>query len=54
MVSVLLGVAIEGRLDASDALAIAICCVLRRNGEATSAPATRGDWRSALARKVGR
>jgi crossover junction endodeoxyribonuclease RuvC len=64
MVSVLLGVSIEGRLDASDALAAAICCVLRRNVELTvevasdrqdgEAPPRRGDWRAALARKVGR
>jgi crossover junction endodeoxyribonuclease RuvC len=62
MVSVLLGVALEGRLDASDALAAAICCVLRRNVEITverasgqgGAAPPRRDWRAALARKVGR
>jgi crossover junction endodeoxyribonuclease RuvC len=37
MVSALLGIALEGRLDASDALAAAICGVLRRN--APEAPA---------------
>lgn len=50
MVSVLLGVKLEGRLDASDALAAAICGVLRRN--APEARAQPRDWRTALARKV--
>ncbi|HEY2030974.1 MAG TPA: crossover junction endodeoxyribonuclease RuvC [Myxococcales bacterium] len=52
MVSVLLGVQLEGRLDASDALAAAICGVLRRN--APTEPSRARDWRTALARKVMR
>jgi crossover junction endodeoxyribonuclease RuvC len=52
IVSVLLGVKLEGRLDASDALAAAICGVLRRNAPVERAQ--HGDWRTQLARKVGR
>jgi crossover junction endodeoxyribonuclease RuvC len=52
MVSVLLGIAVEGRLDASDALAAAICGILRQNTALEQKP--RGDWRMQLARKAGR
>jgi crossover junction endodeoxyribonuclease RuvC len=54
MVGVLLGIAVTGRLDASDALAAAICGVLRRNDPETAAARPRGDWRVALARRFGR
>lgn len=51
MVSALLGIVIEDRLDASDALAAAICGLLRaRVPEPVKAPrARRGDWRLAFA-----
>jgi crossover junction endodeoxyribonuclease RuvC len=52
MVQALLGIVIEGRLDASDALAAAICGILRRHAPAEGKP--RGDWRMALARKVAK
>ena len=54
MVSVVLGIAIEGRMDASDALAAAICGVLRARDPALARPRPRGDWRVALARRLGK
>ena len=55
MVTVLLGVSFVGRLDASDALATAICGILRANDpQDTVAKAPRGDWRLALARRFGK
>jgi crossover junction endodeoxyribonuclease RuvC len=53
MVSVLLGIRVEGKLDASDALAAAICGVLRARDPQASAP-RRGDWRAALARRFAK
>jgi crossover junction endodeoxyribonuclease RuvC len=55
MVGVLLGIGVPARMDASDALAAAICGVLRANDpEIAAAPARRGDWRTALAKRFGR
>lgn len=54
MVGVVLGIAIEGRLDASDALAAAICAILRARDPAAVSPRPRGDWRAALARKFAK
>ena len=51
MVCVLLGIAVHGRLDATDALAAAICGLLRgRTPAAEEQP--RRDWRAALARSL--
>ena len=54
MVGVLLGITVQGRLDASDALAAAICCVLRGNHPEAVARPRRGDWRAALARRFAK
>jgi len=54
MVSVVLGISLHGRLDASDALAAAICGVLRARDPAASLPRRRGDWRAALARRFAK
>lgn len=59
MVEALLGVTVTARFDATDALAAAICGVLRaRDPEqallASPARKERRDWRSALARRFGR
>ena len=55
MVTVLLGVAFAGRLDATDALATAICGILRANDPQEGvARSPRGDWRVALARRFGK
>jgi crossover junction endodeoxyribonuclease RuvC len=54
MVGVLLGIAVEGRLDASDALAAAICCVLRGKDPEAATRKPRGDWRAALARRFAK
>ncbi|HZX96509.1 MAG TPA: crossover junction endodeoxyribonuclease RuvC [Myxococcales bacterium] len=54
MVSVLLGIAMQGRLDASDALAAAICGVLRARDPEPAAPRRRSDWRAALARRFAK
>ena len=57
MVAVLLGITIEARLDASDALAAAICGLLRaREPELPAAQSKRprGDWRVALVRGLAR
>jgi crossover junction endodeoxyribonuclease RuvC len=54
MVAVVLGIPLQGRSDASDALAAAICGVLRaRDPEDRSAPIRR-DWRAALARRFAK
>ena len=56
MVAVVLGIPIQGRLDASDALAAAICGVLRAldpAGIAASHPPRR-DWRATLARRFAK
>ena len=59
MVAVLLGVVVQGRLDASDALATAICGLLRgREPVVAEAPKglsrPRGDWRASIARTLRR
>ncbi len=56
MVAVLLGITVKGRFDASDALAAAICGLLRARDPAASlaGPRRRGDWRAALARRYAR
>ena len=56
MVTVLLGITVEGRFDASDALAVAICGLLRARDPAASAagPRRRGDWRESLARRFAK
>lgn len=54
MVSVVLGIAVHERLDASDALAAAICGLLRARDPEASAPRPRGDWRAALARRFAK
>jgi crossover junction endodeoxyribonuclease RuvC len=54
MVTVVLGVSIQGRLDASDALAAAICGLLRARDPEASRPRRRGDWRAALARRFAK
>ena len=54
MVEVVLGIAMQGRLDASDALAAAICGVLRAHDPELSAARPRGDWRAALARRFAK
>jgi crossover junction endodeoxyribonuclease RuvC len=53
MVCALLGRTIPGRLDATDALAAAICGLLRANElPATKVARPRGDWRAAMARSL--
>jgi hypothetical protein len=53
MVCVLLGIALPARMDASDALAAAICGILRKHvPEVAAAKKPRGDWRLQLARKA--
>jgi crossover junction endodeoxyribonuclease RuvC len=54
MVAVLLGITMEGRLDASDALATAICGILRQRDPEQAAVSRRADWRVALARRFGK
>jgi crossover junction endodeoxyribonuclease RuvC len=56
MVAVLLGIPVQGRFDASDALAAAICGLLRARDPAAGAavPRRRGDWRVALARRFAK
>jgi crossover junction endodeoxyribonuclease RuvC len=54
MVGVLLGITVEGRLDASDALAAAICGLLRARDPEASAGRPRGDWRAVLARRFAK
>ena len=54
MVAVVLGIAVEGRMDASDALAAAICGVLRARDPAAGSRKPRGDWRAALARRFAK
>ena len=55
MVAVLLGVSFTGRLDATDALATAICGILRAHDPQEGlVRAPRGDWRLALARRYGK
>jgi len=54
MVAVVLGIPLQGRLDASDALAAAICGILRAREPEVSPPRRRGDWRAALARRFAK
>jgi crossover junction endodeoxyribonuclease RuvC len=54
MVAVVLGITVPGRLDATDALAAAICGLLRARDPQASAPRPRGDWRAALARRFAK
>ena len=54
MVCVLLGIAVRERMDATDALAAAICGLLRAREPARAAAEERPrrDWRAALARSL--
>jgi crossover junction endodeoxyribonuclease RuvC len=54
MVEVVLGITVRERLDASDALAAAICGCLRARDPEPLAPRRRGDWRAALARRFAK
>lgn len=54
MVAVVLGITVCERSDASDALAAAICGVLRARDPEASAPRRRGDWRAAFARRFAK
>jgi crossover junction endodeoxyribonuclease RuvC len=54
MVAVVLGISVPERADASDALAAAICGILRARDPRASEPRPRGDWRARLARKFAR
>ncbi len=54
MVAVVLGIPLRGRTDASDALAAAICGVLRARDPEASSRRPRGDWRRALARRFAK
>ena len=54
MVAVVLGIAVPERADASDALAAAICGVLRARDPHAAGPRPRGDWRTRLARRFAR
>jgi len=54
MVAMLLGISVPERMDASDALAAAICGVLRARDPQASLPRPRGDWRARLARRFAR
>ena len=54
MVALVLGITVQGRLDASDALAAAICGILRARDPEACAPRRRGDWRAALARRFAK
>jgi len=54
MVAAVLGISLEGRLDASDALAAAICGILRARDPQASAPRSRVDWRAAIARRFAK
>ena len=54
MVAMVLGIPIPARFDASDALAAAICGVLRARDPEASTPRPRTDWRAALARRFAK
>jgi crossover junction endodeoxyribonuclease RuvC len=54
MVAVVLGISGPERADASDALAAAICGLLRARDPRATEPRPRGDWRARLARKFAR
>jgi crossover junction endodeoxyribonuclease RuvC len=54
MVAVVLGIPLQGGFDASDALAAAICGVLRAREPEMAAPSTRRDWRAAIARRFAK
>lgn len=54
MVAIVLGIPLPARFDASDALAAAICGVLRARDPSASAPRRRSDWRAALARRFAK
>ncbi|OLD09446.1 MAG: crossover junction endodeoxyribonuclease RuvC [Deltaproteobacteria bacterium 13_1_20CM_2_69_21] len=54
MVAVVLGIPLPGRLDASDALAAAICGVLRARDPEVPVVQPRRGWRSALARRIAK
>jgi Holliday junction resolvasome RuvABC endonuclease subunit len=53
-VAVVLGIPLPGRLDASDALAAAICGLLRARDPEVAVVHRRGDWRAALARRFAK
>jgi len=54
MVAVVLGIPLPGRLDASDALAAAICGLLRARDPEVPVVQPRRGWRSALARRIAK
>jgi crossover junction endodeoxyribonuclease RuvC len=54
MVAVVLGIPLPGRLDASDALAAAICGVLRARDPAVAVVPRRTDWRATFARRFAK
>jgi crossover junction endodeoxyribonuclease RuvC len=54
MVAVVLGIPLPGRLDASDALAAAICGVLRARDPAVDVVPRRTDWRATFARRFAK
>ena len=54
MVAVVLGIPLPARLDASDALAAAICGLLRARDPEVAVAHRRSDWRAALARRFAK
>ena len=54
MVAVVLGISLPARLDASDALAAAICGLLRARDPEVAVAHRRSDWRAALARRFAK
>ena len=54
MVAVVLGIPLPDRLDASDALAAAICGLLRARDPEVPVVQPRRGWRSALARRIAK
>jgi crossover junction endodeoxyribonuclease RuvC len=54
MVAVVLGIPLPHPLDASDALAAAICGLLRARDAEVPAAGSRGGWRAALARRLAK
>jgi len=54
MVAVVLGIPLPGRLDASDALAAAICGLLRARDPEVPVVQPRRGWRSALVRRIAK
>ena len=54
MVAMVLGIPLPARFDASDALAAAICGLLRARDPEARAPVPRSDWRVAVARRFAK